>query len=172
MNTSVKSALVAAATISLLLASGTAAEATQPREPRAAWGYYNKVVNKSKKSHHTGSQILASCGSRTSSMNCGLTKGRAATRTIGLEFGATRKWAAGKLNFSASRTQSVSVTCSRQRVPKGRMLVAYPVGNRYKYKIEKHMTGAGKDYVTGRSGWLYAFNPGSARVTCDIIRYR
>lgn len=131
MKTSVKSAIVAAATISLLLASGTAAEATQPREPRAAWGYYNKVVSKSKKSHHTGSQILASCGSRTSSMNCGLSKGRAATRTI-----------------------------------------AYPVGNRYKYKIEKHITGAGKDYVTGRSGWLYAFDPGSARVTCDIIRYR
>lgn len=105
-------------------------------------------------------------------MNCGLTKGSSATRSIGLEFGATRSWAAGKLNLGSSATQSVSVTCSKQNVPAGKMLVAYPVGTRYKYKIERHMTSGAYDYVTGTSGWLYAFDPGSARVTCDIVPFR
>lgn len=138
----------------------------------AAWGYYNKVISKSSAANYTGSQILASCGSRTTSIDCSLTKAAAATRTIDVAFNATRAWTAGQLRISASKTQSVSVTCSKRNVPKGKMLIARPVGTRYRYKIQRHMTGGGRDYVSGTSGWRYAFNPGSARVTCDIVAYR
>ncbi|MBF4603163.1 hypothetical protein [Curtobacterium sp. VKM Ac-2884] len=137
-------------------------------QTRAAWGYYHKVISKSSTGSYVGTEKLASCGSRTVAMDCSLTKGKAATRSIGLDLGATRAWAAGQLKISASATQSVSVTCRKQKVAKGKQLVAYPVGVRYKYKIEKHITGGGKEYVTDTSGWLYAFNPGSARVSCDI----
>jgi hypothetical protein len=143
--------------------------ATQPgKDGRAAWAYYNKVISRSSTGSYVGSQKLASCGSRTSAMSCSLNKGSSATRTIGLSFGATRSWAAGQLNISSASTQNVSVTCSKRNVPKGKQLVAFPVGVRYKYKIQRHMTGGGKDYVSGTSGWLYAFNPGPARVSCDI----
>lgn len=149
-------------------ATGTGAAQSDGAQGRAAWGYYTKMISKSSTGSYVGTEKLASCGSRTAAMDCSLTKGKAATRSIGLDLGATRKWAAGQLKISASGTQSVSVTCRKQKVAKGKQLVAYPVGVRYKDKIEKHMTGAGKDYVTGTSGWLYAFNPGSARVSCDI----
>jgi hypothetical protein len=143
--------------------------ATQPsKDGRAAWAYYNKVISKTSTGSYVGSQKLASCGSRTSAMSCSLNKGSSATRTIGLSFGATRSWAAGQLNISSASTQNVSVTCSKRSVPKGKQLVAFPVGVRYKYKIQRHMTGGGKDYVSGTSGWLYAINPGPARVSCDI----
>lgn len=137
-------------------------------QSRAAWAYYHKVISRSSTGSYVGSQKLASCGSRNTAMNCSLNQGSTATRSIGLDLGATRGWAAGQLKISSSSSQNVSVTCSRRNVPKGKQLVAYPVGVRYKYKIQKHMTGGGKDYVTGTSGWLYAFNPGNARVACDI----
>jgi hypothetical protein len=76
---------------------------------------------------------------------------------------------AGQLGISSASTQSVSVTCSKSNVPKGKSLVANPVGTRYKYKIQRHMTGGGKDYVVGTTGRLYAFNPASARVNCRVI---
>lgn len=145
--------------------AGASAGAAQGR---ATWAYYNKIISKSSVGSHVGTQKLASCGSRNTAMDCSLNQGSTATRSIGLGFGATRGWAAGQLNISSSSTQNVSVTCSKRKVPKGKQLVAYPVGVRYKYKIQKHMTGGGKDYVTGTTGWLYAFNPGNARVACDI----
>ncbi|TCL79357.1 hypothetical protein EDF31_11544 [Curtobacterium sp. PhB142] len=159
-----------ALTVSGLGATGPATAAEKPgaQDARAAWGSYHKIISKTSTGSHVGSQKLASCGSRTAAMDCSLTRGRTANRTIGLDLGASRGWAAGQLKISASTTQSVSVTCSKRKVPKGKQLVAYPVGVRYKYKIQKHITGAGKDYVSGTSKWLYAFNPGSARVSCDI----
>lgn len=138
---------------------------------RAAWGTYHRVISKTSTGSFVGTQKLASCGSRNTAMNCALNQGSTATRSIGLDLGATRGWAAGQLRINSSSSQNVSVTCSRQKVPKGKQLVAYPVGVRYKYKIEKHLTGGGKDYVTGTSGWLYAFNPGNARVACDIRNF-
>jgi hypothetical protein len=171
-------AVLSCALVGSVVVGGAAARATEPstdsatqpggKDGRAAWAYYNKVISKSSTGSYVGSQKLASCGSRTSAMSCSLNKGSSATRTIGLSFGATRSWAAGQLNISSASTQNVSVTCSKRSVPKGKQLVAYPVGVRYKYKIQRHMTGGGKDYVTGTSGWLYAFNPGPARVSCDI----
>ncbi|MBA8989932.1 hypothetical protein FHW23_001178 [Curtobacterium pusillum] len=137
-------------------------------EGRAAWAYYYKIISKSSSGSYVGSQKLASCGSRNTAVTCSLNQGSTATRSIGLDLGASRGWAAGQLKISSSTSQNVSVTCSKQKVPKGKQLVAYPVGVRHKYKIQKHMTGGGKDYVTGTSGWLYAFNPGNARVACDI----
>jgi hypothetical protein len=134
---------------------------------RAAVGKYSKLINKSKQSNYTNQKDeIARCTAQTAGMTCMINKTASATRTIDAGFGLSRGAVAGSLNISQAKTQSVAVTCSSP-VKKGHSLVAYPIGTRYKYKIEKHITTP-LDYKAGTSGWKRAFNPAPAKVSCKV----
>ncbi|MGW0737083.1 hypothetical protein [Streptomyces sp. NPDC002851] len=134
---------------------------------RAAVGRYSKVIKKTATKNYTNTKNeIARCTAQSAGMTCTINKTASATRTIDAGFGMSRGAVAGSLNISSAKTQSVSVTCSAP-VKKGKSLVAYPIGTRYKYKIEKHITTP-LDYVAGTSGWKYAFNPSAAKVSCKV----
>ncbi|WP_157847691.1 hypothetical protein [Streptomyces violens] len=136
--------------------------------PRAAVGHYSKLINKTAKKNYTNTKNeIARCTAQTKGMTCMINKTSSATRTIDAGFGLSRNGVAASLNISKAKTQSVSVTCSA-KVSKGHSLVAYPIGTRYKYKIEKHITTP-LDYKAGTSGWKYAFDPAPAKVSCKVI---
>ncbi|WP_196943025.1 hypothetical protein [Streptomyces sclerotialus] len=135
---------------------------------RAAVGNYSKVISKTSKKNYTNTKNeIARCTAQTKGMTCMINKTASATRTIDAGFGLSRDGVAASLNISKAKTQSVSVTCSA-KVSKGHSLVAYPIGTRYKYKIEKHITTP-LDYKAGTSGWKYAFDPAPAKVSCKVI---
>ncbi|MEU4997838.1 hypothetical protein [Streptomyces sp. NPDC021622] len=150
----------------------SAVTATQPSQQgdvatRGAVGHYSKVIKKTATKNYTNTKNeIARCTAQSAGMTCTINKTASATRTIDAGFGMSRGAVAGSLNISSSKTQSVSVTCSAP-VKKGKSLVAYPIGTRYKYKIEKHITTP-LDYVAGTSGWKYAFNPSAAKVSCKV----
>lgn len=134
---------------------------------RAAVGKYSKLISKSKQTNYTNRKDeIARCTAQTKGMTCMINKTASATRTIDAGFGLSRGAVAGSLNISQAKTQSVAVTCSSP-VKKGHSLVAYPIGTRYKYKIEKHITTP-LDYKAGTSGWKHAFNPAPAKVSCKV----
>ncbi|MGW1793640.1 hypothetical protein ACWCO0_23125 [Streptomyces tubercidicus] len=130
-------------------------------------GKYSKVIKKSHKGNYTNRKNeIARCTAQTKGMTCMINKTAAATRTIDAGFGLDRGGVAASLNISDAKTQSVSVICSSP-VKKGHSLVAYPIGTRYTYKIEKHITTP-IDYKAGTSGWKHAFNPAPAKVSCKV----
>ncbi|WP_394437278.1 hypothetical protein [Streptomyces sp. SGAir0957] len=148
--------------------------ATGSQEPsgqistRAAVGHYSKLVQKTSKKNYTNTKNeIARCTAQTAGMTCMINKTASATRTIDAGFGMTYNGVASSLSISKAKTQSVSVTCSA-KVGKGHSLVAYPIGTRYKYKIEKHITTP-IDYKADTSGWKYAFDPSPAKVSCKVI---
>ncbi|MGI5470004.1 hypothetical protein [Streptomyces sp. CA-132043] len=107
---------------------------------RAAIGNYSKLISKTSKKNYTNTKNeIARCTAQTKGMTCMINKTASATRTIDAGFGMSHDGVAASLNISKAKTQSVSVTCSA-KVGKGHSLVAYPIGTRYKYKIEKHIT--------------------------------
>lgn len=135
---------------------------------RAAVGHYSKLISKTSKKNYTNTKNeIARCTAQTQGMTCMINKTASATRTIDAGFGLSHDAVAASLNISKAKTQSVSVTCSA-KVGKGHSLVAYPIGTRYKYKIEKHITTP-LDYKAGTSGWKYAFDPAPAKVSCKVI---
>ncbi|MER5260012.1 MULTISPECIES: hypothetical protein [unclassified Streptomyces] len=167
--------LALSATLVATAAHANAAPANEEASPtaksgvstRGAVGKYSKLINKSKQSNYTNSKDeIARCTAQTQGMTCMINKTASATRTIDAGFGLSRGAVAGSLNISQAKTQSVAVTCSSP-VKKGHSLVAYPIGTRYKYKIEKHITTP-LDYKAGTSGWKHAFNPAPAKVSCKV----
>ncbi|NLU65774.1 hypothetical protein [Streptomyces sp. HNM0574] len=145
-------------------------ESTAPEEiaPRGAVGYYSKVVKKTKKTKQTNTKNeIARCTAQSKGMTCTINKTASATRTIDAGFGLSRGAVAGNLGISKAKTQSVAVSCT-SKVKKGHSLVAYPIGTKYRYKIEKHMTANGLPYKAGTSGWKHAFNPSPASVSCKV----
>ncbi|MGW7077278.1 hypothetical protein [Streptomyces sp. NPDC054866] len=147
--------------------AGASSNAKVDISTRAAVGKYSKLINKSKQTNYTNQKDeIARCTAQTKGMTCMINKTASATRTIDAGFGLSRGAVAGSLNISQAKTQSVAVTCSSP-VKKGHSLVAYPIGTRYKYKIEKHITTP-LDYKAGTSGWKRAFNPAPAKVSCKV----
>ena len=133
---------------------------------RSAVGHYSVVIEKSAKKNWTNKKNeIARCTVTSANLGCTISKAATATRTIDAGFGMSRGAVASSLNISKAKSRTVSVSCSAPKLKKGKSLVAYPIGTRHKYKIEKHMTTP-IDYKTGTSGWKHAFNPAPAKVSC------
>jgi hypothetical protein len=119
------------------------------------------------------SQVIGVCYAATR-MNCTITKGETADRTIQTGVTATYGIIAGMLNISASHSITVSVACSAD-TPAGHYLYAYPLGTRYDYTVHHHRyyTIAGSthhygitdEYAYGK----HAFSPGANRISCKVV---
>lgn len=120
-----------------------------------------------KKNYTNTKNEIARCKVTSPTLGCSISQGATATRRIDAGFGLSRGAVAANLNIGQDKSKSVSVSCSALKLKKGKSLVAYPMGTRYKYKIEKHITTP-IDYKDSTSGWKYAFNPSSSKVSCKI----
>jgi len=141
-----------------------------PPPAPAAVGYYSTVVQKKIYQHFTfTSKEIARCAAVTPGLTCTIHKTASATRTIQLDLGLSRAAVAAHLQISSAATQSVSVQCTSGKLKAGQVLVAYSVGTRYTYKIERHMTSPPYDYVIGTSSLLSAFDPSPAGISCRVL---
>jgi hypothetical protein len=135
-----------------------------------AWGYYSTVIQKKTYRNFTfTSREIARCVAVTPGLKCEIHKLASATRTIQLDLGLSRAAVAARLQISSAATQSVSVKCTSGNLRAGEALVAYSVGTRYTYKIERHMTSPPYDYVIATSRLLSAFDPSPAGISCRVL---
>lgn len=173
---SIASLLAASTVPSVALAAETGRDNNDGRVD-AQWTqsrtYHYTVVQKSLLSNDytDTSHIIGSCRIRTNGGTCTISKGTSATRTIGVSLGADIKNIAPQLNMSYSTTQAINVGCTSDKLRAGQRWVAYAVGDRYRYKINKWYTLSGPDggdYDLATSGWLYAFNPHANDISCGV----
>ena len=118
------------------------------------------VVKKSLVSdHYRGGHRKLACVARGST--CSRTVYVEATTSVQTSLGITQGAVGGSLGISAGYTYGDSITCSSANTHQ--YVYAYPVGNRYRYKIKKIATTTysigGQTSSTRTSGWKYAFEP-------------
>lgn len=129
-----------------------------------------KVVSHSKTTNYVDkSRKIAYCNVATTGLSCSINRTASATRTIQVSLGASKDFIASSLGFSSASSVSVGVTCSSGKLKKGQSLVAYSVGSRHKYKVNKIDARSGIILSNQTSGWLYAFNPYKAGISCQVV---
>lgn len=164
------SALISAAAVTSALVFGvsTAANAVTPDGP-APVGYHRyTVVDHTSTTYYKGSQLLAACTAYNVALTCTIAQGKSATRTIGLDFSATRGDIAASLNISASSSVDTTVSCSGKINP-GQRWGAWPVGTHHKYHVRDQYIQSSNGAVlntTIGSSYKYAFNPYASVITC------
>lgn len=111
-------------------------------------------------------QVIGSCKVGTSGSKCTISSGKSATRTVDLAFGISRGAVTGSLGIKNGSTVSVSTSCSSPPLAAGRVYRAYPIGQKWQYKVKK-ITHLGVGLTqTQTSGLLTAFNPSSTHIYC------
>ncbi|GAA3637511.1 hypothetical protein GCM10022200_21060 [Microbacterium awajiense] len=162
-----KAALGIAAGVGLVLGMTTPASALVD--------YSYRVVNASKSTYYTNfGQVVGSCKALTTGTTCTISKGKTATRTIGTSLGYTRSGVAASLNMSSASSVTISVSCTSPVLKAGQTFYAYPVGDRWSYRIKKDTiysyTNTGTIYktTTEYSNYLTAFNPYASSIACRV----
>ena len=149
----------------------SASATTQTRVPVFGVVTQLKVVEKSRVSRNyiNTRQEIGSCRALSAGVGCAINHTASATRSINLALGISRSVVAGSLGISASDTRSVGVTCNAPELKRSQRLVAYPAGDRYRYKVNKMTARSGVILSNTTSGWLYAFDPHPAGMACRIV---
>lgn len=169
-------AITTGALILALVAGGTtaasAAEVTNaPGVVRQSATY--KVVNIHRSYHVKGTQEIGRCGTGTNHTTCSIHRTRSATRTIQTSFGLSRGTIAAGLDITSARSVQVGTTCSH-RINANQVLVGYPMGTKYRYRIKKVVrtfSGISTHKHTSYSSYRTAFSPSSASLYC-IVKHK
>lgn len=158
---------IAAGALGLLLVSSAlapiaaAAPVTEGNAPNADYRYVVSVVDKSVTRGVTDyGQVLATCGTPSRTVTCGINRTESATRTIGVSAGVSRGFVAGKLGISSSRTVSLAISCERKTTSTYPYLAAYVVNDVWSYTVRTKKY----DYHTGKlvstiNSKQWAYNP-------------
>ncbi|MBZ5734588.1 hypothetical protein K8Z61_08760 [Nocardioides sp. TRM66260-LWL] len=157
---------VGATLVAPLLATPTTAHAEVPPSVSYDLILHSKVKDLTDYKHRLGI-----CKAESNGIQCTISKGRTATRSIGVGLNVSKGFVAGELNISKSTDVTVSVGCDTVTLRKGQALVAYPVGSRHKYKIRKTTRWAGGGIAREYSRWHYTFNPYRTSIACKIINF-
>lgn len=164
------SLLVGAATAPAVASEGPSVSSVGQAVPAFGTITQRKVVNNSKTTNYVDkSRQIARCTIATAGLSCSINRTAAATRTVNVGLGMSRDAISAQLGFSSAETVSVGVTCSSGAMKKGQSLVAYSVGSRHKYKVNKIVARSGVVLSNETSGWLYAFNPYTAGISCQVV---
>ncbi|MFE7846695.1 hypothetical protein ACFUTX_16035 [Microbacterium sp. NPDC057407] len=126
------------------------------------------VVNKSVINRYWTNmgQMIGSCKVGTKGSTCSISTGKTATRSVSLAYGMTRGAVTASLGIDAATSVSVGTSCSSPPLPAGRIYRAYPIGEKWQYKIQKiTYVGIGLS-KTQKTGWLTAFNPSRTHIYC------
>lgn len=146
----------------------TAEPQVTPRiSPRAAtWTVYSVTDKKTTSGYTDYSQRLGNCKAIRSGTTCTISVSKAATRTVGLALGASRSTITAGLNISSASTVSMSVPCSSPRLRAGQTYRAWPMGNRYSYRVWKTYSNTAGVVTVTKSTTQYAFSPAQNSITC------
>lgn len=137
-------------------------------------GVQTWVIDKSKTASVVNrGQVIAQCSVGTSGSTCTISSGKTATRTINYTLGMARALVASSLGISSAETVSISTSCTSPVMSAGQVWKAYPVGDRWSYRIHKRTTtysnqGVVQSTKNEYSGRLNAFNPYSAGIHCQL----
>jgi hypothetical protein len=132
-----------------------------------------KVISKTTLStrYTDKSRQIARCTVFTAGATCSISKGKSASRTIQTALGASRAFVAADLSISVDNTVTLSAACESPSLKAGQSWAAWGQGTRYQYKIQTKELVGGKP-VPGSSpktsGWLYAFSPNPAYISCGL----
>lgn len=132
------------------------------------------VINKSKASSVINySQTMATCRVGSNGSTCTISRGKSATRTITATLGMSRAGVASSLGISSASAVTVSTSCTSPKMRAGQTWSAYPVGDRWSYRIHKRTSrfsnqGRPLSETNEYSGYLSAFNPYSASIYCKL----
>lgn len=154
---------VAGTSSALILGGVSAANAALPVRVTK-----NYVLNKSKQSNYTSAAAIGACVITTTGGTCGISRGKAASRTIDLTYGLTRSFVAGQIGVSASSSVQTTVDCRSPALKKGQRWAAHSIGNRWTYQLRTITTVNGRVSDNRTSGLLHAFDPYAAHISCGL----
>ncbi|MBD8585988.1 hypothetical protein IFT90_15640 [Frigoribacterium sp. CFBP 8766] len=120
-----------------------------------------KYINRSNK--------LGGCTVANTGASCSVTKTTTASVDVQLALSATRGLVTGSLGITNSTTVGTSVACNSPALKAGQSWAAYPIGDRYSYKINQITKVSGKVTSNTTSATLYAFKPRANDVYCTIL---
>lgn len=111
-------------------------------------------------------QVLGRCTVYAAGATCTISAGRSATRTVELSGGISRNAVTASLGISNSTTVSTAVSCTSPPLGYGLSWAASPQGHRWQYKVTTTIYIGPGMATQSTSGWLYAFDPKAAQITC------
>lgn len=124
---------IAAGALGLLLVSVTLAPTAAAADQ---YRFEVSVVDKSVTRGVTDyGQALASCGTPSRTVTCGISETKSATRTIGVSAGVSRGFVAGKLGISSSTTVSMRISCEGKPTSTHPYIKAYVVNDVWSYTV-------------------------------------
>lgn len=159
-----------AAAIALSLGAATAAHADTHVGP-STYHHYS-VVNHTIATYWTNkSQLLGSCTAFNVSLTCTIAQGKSATRTVQVDFSATRSDITGALSISSAYSVTTTVSCSGKINP-GQRWGAWPVGSHHRYLVKDSLinayNGSTISSTTGTT-YKYTFNPYASSISCGLF---
>lgn len=150
--------IISALAVALMLAPAAPASAA-PSTSADQYRFEVTVVNKSvTRGVVQYGERLATCGSPSSTVECGISVTRSATRKIGVSAGVGVAFVAGQLGISSAKTESISVRCTGKPTRTHRYVVAYAVSDVWSYTVrtKKYDYYSGKLVSTTNSKqWAY-----------------
>jgi WD40 repeat protein len=108
------------------------------------------------------SKAIAECYVGGAGGTCSISKGKTASWSVDVAFGVGAKAIGAEFGWSKSQQVTISVGCTSGYLKGGSVYKAYPVGERYKYKLQIRQGTRIKE----TSQWLWAFTPRDAAIYC------
>lgn len=170
MNRKIVALISAAAAVALSLGTATAAQADTHVGPSTYHRY--SVVNHTIATYWTNkSQLLGSCTAVNVPLTCTIAQGKSATRTVQVDFSATRSDITAALSISSAYTVTTTVSCSGKINP-GQRWGGWPVGSHHRYLVKDSTinayNGSTISSTTGTS-YKYTFNPYASSIACGLF---
>ncbi|MFD2841110.1 hypothetical protein ACFSYH_11115 [Populibacterium corticicola] len=126
---------------SLAAAAPAAALSCKPTVPRGTCTV-SEVKRISTKTNQKGRQ-LGSCRVTTANSTCTVSLSTSATRTVQSDFGLSADWVSGKLGITASKTSTISTSCTSPKLKAGQTYSAWVNETVYTYRIHQYKTRHG-----------------------------
>jgi hypothetical protein len=130
------------------------------------------VVNHTITTYWTNkAQMLGSCTAGSVAMTCTIAQGKSATRTVQVDFSATRSDITGSLGISSAYSVTTTVSCSA-KISAYQRWGAWPVGSHHKYLVRDQLIQDSNGailYTTIGTSYKYTFNPYASSIHCDLF---
>lgn len=114
-------------------------------------------------------QLLGSCSAVNVGLTCTIARGKSASRTVQVDFSATRGSITAALGISSAYTVETTVSCSAH-INAGQRWGAWPVGSHHKYLVKDTATTSfGATTVNVGTTYKYTFNPYASSISCGLF---
>jgi hypothetical protein len=114
-------------------------------------------------------QLLGSCSAVNVGLTCTIARGKSASRTVQVDFSASRGAITAALGISSAYTVETTVSCSAH-INAGQRWGAWPVGSHHKYLVKDTATTSfGATTTNVGTTYKYTFNPYASSISCGLF---